>query len=356
MPQLSAIKSADAATALARALEIQAAGAVPLIIDPAAPISSEPLNTALPETAAWAALTSGTTGEPKIVVRSAESWRVAFPELDRQLGLELGDGLWMPVHQVSSMALFTAAWAHDSELELVIPTKEDPGIARTQVAHVTPIWLERLVDLIDGGQSSTIHTVLVGGDRLSDQLKKRANAAGLRVICYVGATELSLVAWDLGNGMCPFPGVSTTVIDGQLWVSSPQVALEVIGGSLPCKRIDEVDFTTVGDRVTEHEGVLEFLGRTDGAIITAGATVIPSDVETVINQHDEVRASLVLGQPDSVLGHRVVSWFEGTAEIAQLRKWVRSRLPKAARPVQWHRVDRLARTASGKVRRIAPTT
>lgn len=354
-PNLSVIDAPNARAALTQALGVRADGGVPLIIDPRAPVASELLDVGLPDDAAWAALTSGTTGAPKVVIRSADSWRVAFKPLDIQLGLAPGDGLWMPVHQVSSIALFSAAWAQESGLELVIPTPEDPGVARATAAHVTPVWLEHLVELLEAGEPSAIQTVLVGGDRIEPALSARAQAVGLRIVSYVGAAELSLVAWDLGEGMRAFPGVTTRIIEGQLWVTGPHIASHVLGGTLRRTVVDGIEWTTVGDQVDETEdGALVFCGRADNAILTAGATVVPADVESVLNHHPKVTASLVLGQPDARLGQRVVAWVEGTPEIAGLRAWVRSRLPKAAQPVQWHLVDRLDRTATGKVRRIVP--
>ncbi|GAA4119015.1 AMP-binding enzyme [Enteractinococcus coprophilus] len=355
MPRnLSLINAARAADALAQALSVRADGGVPLITDPRAPIADDALAISLPEAAAWAVLTSGTTGAPKIVVRTADSWRVAFAPLNAELGLRPGDGLWMPVHQVSSMALFSAAWAQESHLALVIPETGDPGLNRAVAAHLTPLWLEHLVKLLEAGTPSTIDTVLVGGDRLPAQLAENAERLGLRVVPYVGASELSLVAWDTGDGMQAFDGVTTRIIDGELWVASQQLALDVIGGTLRTEVIDGVRWATVGDRVHETDGILEFLGRGDGAILTAGATVVPADVERVITAHPQVAACLVLGQPDAVLGQRVVAWIVGNAEISELRAWARSRLPKAARPVQWHRVNQLPRTPSGKIRRVVP--
>ena len=352
--QFKIIDTPEADDALAAAWAAYEAGDVPLIVDSRAPIAHDVLQHELPEAAAWATLTSGTTGAPKIVVRSAASWQVAFEPLNAELGLCSGDGLWMPVHQVSSMALFSAAWAQSSGLDLVIPKAADPGLSRAAVAHVTPSWLERLLEMLEAGQNSTLHTVLVGGDRLPEDLMHRAQIARLRVVTYAGAAELSFVAWDRGDGLRAFAGVATRIVDNQLWVSSPQIALDVIGGKLEREVVDGVEWATVGDRVAEQNGVLEFLGRDDGAILTAGATVIPAEVEAVLNNHPQIVGSLVMGQPDAVLGQRVVAWVEGPADPAQLRDWVRSRLPKAARPVQWHTVEKLQRTASGKIRRVVP--
>lgn len=352
--RLTPIDLANAVDALAAAIEVRDAGGVPLIVDPRAPVEDVVLDHPLLENAAWAALTSGTTGAPKIVVRTAASWRHAFRPLCTELGLHPGDGLWMPVHQVSSMAVFSAAWAHAMGLELVIPDQHDPRLDRAVVAHVTPIWLQRLLELVEMGTPSTIHTVLVGGDHMPQGLRDRARAVGLRIVAYAGAAELSFVAWDRGDGLRAFEGVATRICDGQLWVASPQTASEVIGGALQREIVDGTEWATVGDRATEHDGVLELLGRTDRTIMTAGATVIPADVEAILNQHPTVEASLVMGVPDARLGQRVTAWFEGEAAVADLRAWVRSRLPKASRPVQWHRVEALDRTVSGKIRRVIP--
>src|SRR5690625_3295488 len=129
-PHLSVINTAATAVALAQALQVWAAGGVPLIVDPRAPVAADLLDVPLPPAARWAVLTSGTTGAPKVVLRTAESWRIAFPTLDAELGLQPGDGLWMPVHQVSSMALFSAAWDQESKLQMIIPTPDDAGMDR----------------------------------------------------------------------------------------------------------------------------------------------------------------------------------------------------------------------------------
>src|SRR5690625_431044 len=134
-PHLSVINTAATADALAQALQVRAAGGVPLIVDPRGPVAADLLDVSLPPAAGWAALTWGTTGAPTVVVRTADGWRIAFPPLDAELGLQPGDGLWMPVHQVSSMALFSAAWAQESKLQLNIPTPDDAGLERASVAQ-----------------------------------------------------------------------------------------------------------------------------------------------------------------------------------------------------------------------------
>ncbi|MDN6638349.1 MAG: long-chain fatty acid--CoA ligase, partial [Yaniella sp.] len=63
--QIKIINDSSAADALSAALAAYAEGDVPLIVDSRAPIADDVLQHELPAAAAWAALTSGTTGAPK---------------------------------------------------------------------------------------------------------------------------------------------------------------------------------------------------------------------------------------------------------------------------------------------------
>ena len=101
-------------------------------------------------------------------------------------------------------------------------------------------------------------------------------------------------------------------------------------------------------------------------ILTAGATVHATAVEDVLTGvldaagRPLASAVLVAGEADARLGRRVVAWVEPASGrdpedmLAALRTAARERLSPAARPRRWHVVDRLPRTAAGKVRRVPP--
>lgn len=363
---LHPLRGHDHAQVLHEALAVRRDGGIPLVGDERWDeekwdnLMSLARQPDLPGNAAWATLTSGSTGNPRIVLRTQRSWDVSYPILDRLAGIEPSDVMLIPVPPVSSMATYAASHADHTGFRFRVPTTRriaPTDIDRATIMHGTPWHLREVTDLLDAGRPSNLRTVLVGGDRLPDALRRRAEDHGLNVISYFGAAELSLVAVDTGSGLRAFPGVELDIRDGLLWVRTEQRALTTLGsgGSLRT----EGEWSTVGDRAQLPDGRLELLGRDDDAIQTAGATVIPAQVEDVLNSLPGVTASLVLGVPHPSLGEHVAAAVEvGPADpdstLQRLRTSARQELTSAQMPRQWKLVQRLPRTGSGKIRRLTP--
>ncbi len=379
--RLVPIRGADHAAVLAAALAAREAGLVPLVGDERwsqahwDAVVATLRAAGVPPEADWATFTSGSAGTPRTVLRTDASWRTAYPAVTALLGARPGDSILIPVHPVSSMALNAAAHARATGLEIAVPAGArlraadlaaadlaGAGHRGPDLMHGTPWHLRDLLDLLDAGHPSTLRAVLIGGDRLDPALAGRARAHGLSVATYFGAAELSYVAADTGTGLRAVPDVELDVRDGVLWVRTPQLALGTVGegGGLTA---DGAGWVTVGDRArledTPTGPVLHPAGRQDDAIITAGATVVPADVEAVLTGLPGVAAALVTGIPDALLGQRVAAYLEPApgvvlddGRLARVRDLARQRLAVAQRPRRWRTVDRLPRTGSGKVRRL----
>jgi acyl-CoA synthetase (AMP-forming)/AMP-acid ligase II len=191
-----------------------------------------------------------------------------------------------------------------------------------------------------------LRAALVGGSHLDPALRHRAEAAGIRVIAYYGAAELSFVAVDEGDGLKAFPGVELSIRDGELWVRSPFIAAGYAGAPGPWRRDGE--WATVGDRAEFVDGRLRLLGRADDAILSASATIVPEEVEAVLRSVPGVRDAIVFGMPRARVGALVAAFVELDGDsVAELRRAVVARLAPAHRPRRWF-AGRLPRTASGK--------
>jgi long-chain acyl-CoA synthetase len=364
------LRGADHAAVLDAALEARGRGLVPLVGDERwsqqhwDAVVASLAAAELPAAADWATFTSGSAGTPRVVLRTEDSWRTAFPAITAVLDARPGDRMLIPVHPVSSMALNAAAHARATGLRIRVPAgarlraADLGGPDGPDLMHGTPWQLRDLVDLLDAGAATTLRSVLIGGDRLDSALAERARAHGLRVASYLGAAELSFVAVDTGSGLRALDGVELQVRSGVLWVRTAQLALGTVGegGSL---RLDDAGWATVGDRARLEDGVLHPQGRADDAILTAGATVVPADVEAALAGIDGVRAALVVGRPDALLGQRVAAYLEpepgvrlDAATLRRIRTTARARLAVAQRPRHWRVVAQLPRTGAGKVRRL----
>src|SRR4051794_13057927 len=100
-----------------RALEVRAAGDVPLL---GGDRWSEPYWRAVCDRAAvagpqpgqaWATTTSGTTGAPRIVLRTSDSWASSFAPVAQLLGAGHDDVLALASPPASSLSLFSIAHA-----------------------------------------------------------------------------------------------------------------------------------------------------------------------------------------------------------------------------------------------------
>lgn len=317
----------------------------------------------------WATLTSGTTGTPATIVRSAASWRASYRVTERLVGLAADDVIGIRAPLSSSLTLFALGHADDRGLPFV-PGAGMPARAfadRVTIAHVTPSQLARLLDGLADARGvvrpGRLRAALVGAAHLPDRLRLRAERAGLLVVAYYGAAELSYVAVARPDGLHPIPEVRTRVdADGTLWVASDLVAagrLDPPDRPGPLRR--DGDWHTVGDQVRRTpSGALELLGREDGAITTAGVTVPPAPVERLVETVPGVATAVVVGVPAPVVGALIgcaVEPEDATADpaalVAACRRTLASRLPATHVPRRWRVLAPLPLTASGKPDRRA---
>jgi acyl-CoA synthetase (AMP-forming)/AMP-acid ligase II len=347
---------------------VRAAGDIPLVDDVRRPEAEREAVRALVRDArphadaAWATLTSGSSGTPRIVLRNAASWAESFPAVSALLAdpavPDAERVVALPAPPSSSLTLFSLAHALGGGPRPVLPG-QDGGFADATSFHGTP---QALRALLDGGGPSRVRTALVGGSHLDENLRADAESRGIRVISYYGAAELSFVAVDDGSGLRPFPGVDIDVRDGELWVRSPYVALGYLGAGGPLRTDGE--WATVGDLAEFDLGLnlgtsvdtgtrtLRLRGRADGAILTASATVIPEEVEAELRRLPAIADAVVFGLPAGNVGALVAAMVEpapGSPAITagELRGSTSSRLGPAHRPRIWF-TGELPRNASGK--------
>ncbi|MFG6196940.1 class I adenylate-forming enzyme family protein [Nonomuraea sp. JJY05] len=308
---------------------------------------------------AWACFSSGSTGRPRAVVRTRASWTGSFPHLGELAGIGPDDVVLIPGPLVSSLYAFAAVHTLATGATALLPGREParalPGLlARATVVHLVP---HRLPDVLE--HPGALRVAVVGGAALDPGTRAAAVRAGVRVVSYYGATELSFVAVDTdGGGLRPFPGVEIEVRRarglGEVWARSPWLAEGYLGGAAGPLRRDADGWASVGD-VAEPYRVGEMLrvrGRGDGAIQTGGATVVPEDVEEVLRKVPGVGDIVVIGSPHPSLGAVVTAVIEAECATppprALLEATARGGLDEAQRPRRWYAVPSLPRTQTGK--------
>jgi O-succinylbenzoic acid--CoA ligase len=150
----------------------------------------------------------------------------------------------------------------------------------------------------------------------------------------------------------PLEGVEVDVVDGQVRLRGPMLLRAYRDGTDPRTPDGWLPTGDIGRLLPD--GRLHVDGRAGDLIVTGGENVWPEPVEAIIGSHPAVRDVAVAGLDDPEWGQRVTAWIVTDGDppsLAEVRELVTGQLPAFCAPKELRRVDRLPRTALGKVQR-----
>ena len=214
---------------------------------------------------------------------------------------------------------------------------------RIEVLPVVPAMLARLWQAGNAPtQMQSVKCVICGGDRLD---KKWVNTTidhlGKVIYNLYGTSEAGffmiatpddlLINEEVTIGR-PINGVECKIEDadsngtGSLWVRSSWAMVSM-----------KDKWQNTGDLVyRDSNGYYFYRGRTDGMVVCGGENVFPENVESVINGHPDVLASLVFPVPNphfgTVLNAHVELIPDSSLTPDGLKSWLHSRLSRAEIP------------------------
>ena len=298
--------------------------------------------------------TSGSTGEPKGVLLTADNVRASAAAT----ASVIGEGQWLlaipPTHVGGLQVLVRSVLAGTAPVVLDGPTTVQAFEAATarltgprRLVSLVPTQLLRLVD------SSALReydAVLLGGAAAPADLLERARGNGVRVVTTYGMSETS--GGCVYDGV-PLPGVRVAA-EGRIRLSGPVVARGYrLRPDLTAQAFDGDSFRTddAGELV---DGRLVVHGRADDVVVTGGEKVAPAAVEAALAAHPSVAEVAVLGVPDEEWGARVVAVvvLRAPLTLEQAREHVSQRLSRVAAPRELRVVDALPLLPSGKIDRV----
>lgn len=289
-----------------------------------------PARQSIPAGALLLVATSGSTGAPRPLARTARSWYDSFPTFTAITGVRATDRVLLTGPPHATMHLFGALHALWSGACVT------DDVRTATVVHAVPAVLREVV-----ASAPCLRTAIVAGIALDAGAV--AAAQGLEIVEYYGSAEVSLVAARrVPEPLRVIDGVQVEVRDGLLYVRSPYT---VLGAP---------DWFPVGDLAElRADGELVVRGRGDGVVNVGGTTVVAEDVERILRGVDGVTAVAVIGAPHEVFGEIVTAILEldASATLPTVRSRARTLLSREAVPRRWITLPALPRTASGKVAR-----
>lgn len=341
-----------------------------------------------PRNLAYVIFTSGSTGGPKGVEVTHGSV-FALMQTVRRLLAPAERAAWLACSTVGFDVTVLDVFGPLSWGGTVVlvddPLANPPPSRPVRTAFLVPtVAAERLAaDAMPPG----LRTLLIGGEAVSPALAREIHARhpGLRIIDIYGPTEATVFATfgqvahgaeRIGIGG-PVDGGRAYVLDGrmrpcgigepgELWLAGSVLARGYAGRpGLTAERFAPDPLGTPGSRMyrtldrarVRGDGVLDFLGRADVQVKVRGVRIEPGEVEAALRTHPAIREAAVdahgAGNRAALAAWVVAEDGHHPPASAELRAWLRERLPEAMVPSLFVPVDALPRTAAGKLDRRA---
>jgi acyl-CoA synthetase (AMP-forming)/AMP-acid ligase II len=314
------------------------------------------------------AMTSGTTGMPKLASLSARLKQVTFESFTSRLEITEDDRVlpMTPLTQgIGGMCLYCL--------------RAGSALVMLRDPHWTP---EHCLDV--AAESGA--TVMVGVPTNVIRMLNHPipTPSSLRAVAVAGAPLPPEVAerWETSTGV-PISSFYGSMDAGQLAVASPsdpqtvrwttvgrphdRAEWQIHDGEI-CMRGDLVqdrywgeDFgpyaadgwAHMGDLgFVDDAGYLHVVGRVKDIIIRGGTNINPYEIESMLRGHPAVTDVCVVGRPDSELGEVAVAFVVGDLTQEELDRFLAERgLARYKWPERIHRLDELPLSGPGKVNR-----
>ena len=341
--------------------------------------------------------TSGTVGQPKMVLHTQASYAIAHVITARfwhdlkstDVHWAIADTGWAKTAYGKLFGQWTegaAVLQHNAQgrfnpdLTLRILTRY--GVS----AFCAPPTVYRMMvlgDLSKYDLSSLSHCTGAGEPLNPEVIKQWEDGTGHTIYDGYGQTETVLL---VGNYRCmpvkpgsmglPTPGFDVAVIDEDGAELGPnkegQIAVRV-SPERPVGLMKEYwrdkdamdscmfgDWYLTGDKAyVDEDGYYWFVGRVDDLIISAGYRIGPFEVESALIEHPAVAESAVVASPDEIRGSIVKAFVvlaPGYVESDELTGSLQAHVRSVTAPYKYPRaleyVSELPKTISGKIRRV----
>ncbi len=327
--------------------------------------------------------TSGTTGQPKGVLRRHQSWIQSIAASQVAFDLHEGDRRIVPGALVHSLSLYTAVEALVTGATVYLCAKFSPKLVVRQIQAVKATQLIAVPTLLhaiaktatqQAIQLPSVRSVISAGAKLSPALRQRLltifpNTASLE---YYGASELSFVTLASSQDQTPpesvgqaFPGVTLSVRNedgtcaaigevGWIGIQSQMICSGYLDPCVDSGFRIQSGWATVGDRGwLDEQGYLYLVGRERDMLISNGINVYPAEIEAVLLQFPHIDQAVVVGLPDDCRGDRLCAVLQGTRpnlpSRTELITAIAAKVGQAKCPRRFFVVDHLPLTSSSKI-------
>jgi acetyl-CoA synthetase/medium-chain acyl-CoA synthetase len=341
--------------------------------------------------------TSGTTGQPKMVIHTHSSYGFAHRATGRfWLDLRPGDLHW----NISDTGWAKAAWSSffgPWSCGATVFAQHSPGkfapsaipgflsaYPITTLCAAPTVYRMLVQEDLSAVRRSTLRHCVAAGEPLNPEVIATWQAAtGLTIRDGYGQTETVILCGNFpplpvraGSMGKPTPGFDLAIVDqeGRRLPAGQEGDLAVrVEPERPAGLFVEYwknpaataasfhhGWYITGDRgMVDEDGYFWFVGRADDVIISAGYRIGPFEVESALIEHPAVIEAAAVASPDPVRGSVVKAFvvlaqgFQASdALVHELQEQVKRTTAPYKYPREIEFVPELPKTISGKIRRV----
>jgi O-succinylbenzoic acid--CoA ligase len=232
-------------------------------------------------------LSSGSSGQPKGIGHSLLTLVESASRIVNELGMKQDEitFLNLPVHHVGGLMIFWRSFLSGGSVSTI---KEN-----YDYASFVPLQLERMLNdehsILTLKQSKAI---LIGGSKLSDELKKKTKELGVNVFETYGMTETASAV--LLNGK-PIPGQTIKIEKEKILIKGPTLAVGVFQN----RKLLPLPLNSVGFYVTNDRGIqidqkhFQFIERLDLNFKSGGELINPLVIEQCLKELPWIKEAIV---------------------------------------------------------------
>ena len=282
--------------------------------------------------------TSGTTGAPKIITISKQAMVHSAVATGNFFNLHPQDKalLCLPPRYIAGKMMIVRALIIGLELEILTPSSHLDDLLPDRIfdfVALVPLQAENSLDKLH-----QFKKIIIGGAKVSDDLANKLIGIKSEIYETYGMTETitHIAAKKIGEEFFNvLEHVSISADDRNcLVINAPSISEESI---------------ITNDIVEIHnEKQFKWLGRYDNVINSGGIKLFPEQIETKLASKI-VNRFFISGQPDTVLGSKVILVIEGNEQI--LSSTIFDSLDKFEKPKEVVFVSEFVETETKKINR-----
>ncbi|EEL86831.1 acyl-CoA synthetase [Bacillus cereus] len=323
--------------------------------------------------------TSGSTGKAKAFLRAQQSWVHSFDCNVHDFHMKKEDSILIAGTLVHSLflygaisALFLGQTVHITRKFVPVQVLSSIKIENISVMYTVPTMLESLYkeNKVIESEMKIISSGAKWEAEAKEKMKnmfpyaKRYEFYGASELSFVTAlvdeeserkpTSVGKTCHNVQVRICNEAGekVRTGEI-GTVYVKSDQFFMGYVSDGAIIPQLTKDGWMTVQDMgYQDGEGFIYIVGREKNMILFGGINIYPEEIESLLYTHPAVEEIVVVGIKDSYWGEKPVAIVKGSATKQQLKSFCLQRLSSFKIPKEWHFVDEIPYTNSGKIARI----